>query len=208
MKERVVLILVMLGGFVVSNAQVGAGFTVANDLYNIYSNPEDVQDVHRKNGSALLNLGIGPKIWFGAKDFSFSVESLVNFSPLGLAIKDYKGLGAVSFPIMGKVNFKGLSGFNKDTGLGYSIGGGIQYNKTELFGLKDSFESQGVQRDFYRTYNVQAAVGVGLTGFSGYLYGRYGFNPDLDGARNFHIGLQLDFNFSELKKIDKPESAL
>lgn len=205
---RVPLIILFLSAFTIAHSQVGVGLTVSNDLYNVYNNPIDVEDIHRRNGSALLSLGLGPKIWLGAKDLSFSLESTANLSPLGLALKDYKGLGAVSFPILAKINFKGLSGFNKLTGIGYSIGGGIQYSRTELFGLDDEFAMRGVQRDFFRTYNVQVAAGLGLTGFSGYAFFRYGFNPDLDGANNFHFGLQFDFNFIELKKIHKPESAL
>ncbi len=190
-----------------SEAQFGIGLTASNDFYNIYNNPED-GIAHRRNGSVLLNIALGPKIWVGGKTFSVSVESQANLSLLGLAIRDYKGLGAVSFPIMGKLNFGGLSGLNKVMKAGFSVGGGVQYNRTEIFGLTQEFVDRGVTRDFFRTYNIQIGGGVGISGFTAELFGRYGFNPDLDSANNFHIGLQFGFNIIQLKKIKRPESEL
>lgn len=189
------------------SAQFGIGLTFSNDLYNIYNNPSD-GIAHRRNGSALLNLSLGPKIWVGGEKFSVSVEGQANLSPLGLALKDYKGLGAVSFPFLAKLNFGGLSGMNDSMAFGFSVGGGIQYNRTELFGLSEEFASQGVVRDYFRTYNIQAGYGIGISGFTAELFSRYGFNPDLDGANNFHVGLQFGFNIVALKKIRKPESEL
>ena len=187
--------------------QFGIGLTVSDDLYNVYSNEED-GIAHRRNGSALLSLGIGPKIWVGGESFTVSAEAQVNYAPFGLAIKDFKGMGALSFPIMAKVNFGGLSGMNSKMALGFSAGGGIQYSRTELYGLKDEYADQGVTRDYFKTYNVQIGYGIGISGFTAELFTRYGFNPDLDGANNFHIGLQFGFNLIHLKKIRKPESEL
>ncbi len=190
-----------------SYSQFGIGLTFSNDLYNVYSNPEDgIAD--NKNGSAILNLAIGPKIWVGVEKFSISVESQVNYGALGLALEDYKGLGSVSFPFMAKLNFGGLSGLNKVMQFGGSLGGGIQYNKTEIYGLSEEFASQGVVRAYYKTYNVQAGLGLGISGFTGHFFARYGFNKDLEKASNFHVGFQFDFNLVQMKKIQKPESAL
>ena len=44
---------------------------------------------------------------------------------------------------MAKLNFNGLSGLDREGRLGFSVGGGIQYSKTELYGLDDSYASQG-----------------------------------------------------------------
>lgn len=209
---RLALVFTFCLSLQLCHSQVGLGITSTFDLYNLYSNPESSQppqvSFSRKNGAALSSLGLGPKFWVGTENFSFSVEALANLSPLGLSIGDFKGIGAVSFPIMGNFNFGGLSSFNKVIKVGYSIGGGIQYNRTELFGLTNSFENQGVSRNYFRTYNIQLAVGGGLNGFTGRFYTRYGFNPSLDGAWNVNIGIQMSLNFSMTKTIHKPESAL
>jgi hypothetical protein len=181
--------------------------TVTNDFYNRYSNPSD-SIAHDANGSALLNLGLGPKIWFGGEKVSFSIETYANLGILGLSLPDFKGLGNVSFPVLAKLNFGGLAGTNKEGRFGFSLGGGLQWNKTELYYLSNSFEDRGVNRDFFRTYVIQAGAGFGLTGFGGQFFVRYGFNPDVDGGNSLNLGLQFDFNFLKLKKIDDPASRL
>ncbi len=188
-------------------AQFGIGLTLSHDLYNRYVNPKDGIE-SASNGSLLLNLALGPKIWIGGESFSFSAEAQANWGVLGLSIADYKGLGSTSFPFIGKFNFGGLSGLNKEGRFGYSIGGGVQYNKTEIYYLNNDFEERGGERKFFKTYVIQAGYGFGVSGFAMQGFIRYGFNPDIDGASNIHIGLQYDFNIPKLKKIADPASAL
>lgn len=202
-------ILICLMGFSqVAFAQFGIGLTAGTDLYNRYSNPIDATGEHRANGSALLNFALGPKIWIGGENFSFSMETQANLGLLGLSLPDFKGLGNVSFPIMGKLNFAGLSGLNKEGRFGLSVGGGIQYNKTELYYQTNDFKEKGGERSFFKTYIVQVGYGFGISGFSAQFFTRYGFNPDLDGANSVNVGLQFDFNIPKLSKIDDPNSRL
>lgn len=201
------IVAVLLGLFTNTlSAQVGYGFTLTNDLYHRYSNPED-GIAGRSAGSAILNLGAGPKIWLGGQNVSLSLEAQACIGFLGLAIKDYKGLGTVSYPIMAKINFNGLSGLDREGRLGLSIGGGIQYSKTELYGLDDSFAEKGVERKLFKTYIAQAGYGFGISGFGLQGFARYGWNPD-NKANSLNIGLQWDFNWRMVKKIASPESSL
>jgi len=188
------------------SAQFGIGITACNDIYQRYSNPED-DIASRSAGGALLNLGIGPKIWVGAKDFSVSVEGMANIGLVSFALKDNKGYGAGAIPILAKLNFGGLSGLNKSGKMGTSIGGGIQYSKTEVYGLDQEFADMGVVRNYIKTYVVQLGYGFGLSGFSAHGFVRYGFNSD-EGGNSLNIGIQYDFNLPMLKKIDDPASAL
>jgi hypothetical protein len=187
------------------NAQFGYGLTATNDLYHRYSNPKD-GIASPSAGSAILNLGVGPKIWIGSRKVTFSAEALANIGFLGLASKDYKGLGTVSYPIMGKLNFNGLSGLDKEGQLGFSIGGGIQYAKTELFGLSDEYKAKGVKRSLFKTYIAQAGYGFGLSGFAVQGFLRYGWNKEK--ANTYSVGIQWDFNYKQLQKISNPESSL
>lgn len=188
-------------------AQFGYGFTVSNDLYQRYINPAD-EIASPSAGSAILNLGIGPKIWVGNKNISFSAEGQAVLGFLALSSKDYKGLGSIAFPVMGKLNFKGLSTFDKEGRMGFSIGGGFQQNRTEFFGLSDEFVSKGVTRNYFTTYIIQGGYGFGLSGFTAHGFVRYGFNPDIKNISTLNIGLQFDFNRPMLKKITNPESEL
>lgn len=205
--RRYILVFACLASFYSMSAQFGYGCTFSWDLYNRYANPSD-GIAHNANGGALLNFALGPKIWIGGEKFSFSAETQANIGLLGLAVNDYKGMGNFSVPVIGKLNFAGLSGLNKEGRFGFSIGGGMQWNKTEIYGLKEDFEERGVTRDYFKTYIVQAGYGFGVSGFTAYGFVRYGFNPDLEGANNMHYGLQFDFNLPYLKKIDDPNSSL
>ncbi|MBT8191167.1 MAG: hypothetical protein HKO89_01720 [Saprospiraceae bacterium] len=207
MKRLLILFLFALTSLTTMHAQTGIGLTISNDLYNRYVNPKDGIE-SPSNGSVLLNLAIGPKIWLGSESFSFSAEAQANWGILALSLADYKGLGSASFPIMGKFNFAGLSGLNKEGRFGFSIGGGIQFNKTEIYYQTNDFKEKGGERSFFKTYVIQAGYGFGISGFTMHGFVKYGFDPDVDGASNLHIGIQYDFNIPKLSKISDPASAL
>lgn len=183
------------------NAQFGYGLTVTNDLYQRFTNPtsEIGESIYESSGSTLLNIGVGPKLWLGNQNFSISVEASANLGIFAFAIKDYKGMGTASFPMLINLNFKGLSGFDPEARQGFSIGGGIQYTKTELYGVTDKFEKKGLERKLFPSYLVHAAYGFGLQGFAAAGFVRYGFHPDNDG-KTLSIGVQWDFNSAKLKK--------
>ena len=204
MKFRFVLIVFLtfgLGTQVIG--QFGYGLTAKTELYQRFSNPED-GIASRSAGSALLNLGIGPKLWFGSDYFAFSPEASVVFSPFALSLGDYKGLGAVSFPVMGKFHFGGITGLNSDGRMGFAIGGGVQWSRTELFGLTEKFAEQGVERAYFKTYIIELDVGFGLSGFNIHGFVRYGFNNDIK-ANTFNFGVGYDFNIPHLKEAINPE---
>ncbi|MBK8856088.1 MAG: hypothetical protein IPN10_18765 [Saprospiraceae bacterium] len=193
-----------------STAQFGLGLTFNYDFYQRYTNPKDNFEAGRSAGSVLTNISLGPKIWIGKPSFSFSVESQIGIAPLGLDTKEFKGLGMATLPIIGQLNFKGNSGLQTEQSIGYSIGGGIQYNRTELFGLKNKYEDLGVNRTFFPTYIIQAGVGYGIgnSGFLFNLFTRYGFNQESK-AQSFNIGIQFDINMIAFRKnLNNPNSAL
>ena len=103
--KRTILTFFILSLLVVeATAQnFGYGGTLRTELYSHYSNPRD-GIASRSAGSALVNIGLGPKIWVGGPDFAFSPEVSMVFSPFALSIADFKGLGAVSFPILSLIH--------------------------------------------------------------------------------------------------------
>jgi hypothetical protein len=206
MYRKLLIFIIVLMATVVSYAQFGYGFTASNDLYHRYVNPKN-GNIEPASGSAILNLGAGPKIWLGNKKVSVSLEGQAVVGFLSLSSKEYKGLGSIAFPLLAKLNFKGLSTFDREGKMGFSVGGGLQYNKTEFFGLTEEFLKKGVVRDFFTTYVVQAGYGFGISGFTAHGIVRYGFNPD-DKTNTWNIGLQYDFNRPMLKKITSAESEL
>lgn len=193
-----------------SQAQIGIGLTTGGDLYQRYTNPENPADsgALRSSGNALLNSSVGPKIWIGGDRFSLSIEAQVILGATGFDINEYKGMGTVAFPLMAHLNFKGNSGFGNRTkfGTGFSIGGGIQYNKTELYGTTREFED--LERKLFPTYVGEIQLGGGGGGVNVYFYTRYGVGYDFDtseftGARSLNIGISSSFNITSLKKGGK-----
>lgn len=199
----VVLSFVLCGVISVSAQSVAWGGTIRQELYTRYANPTD-DIAARSAGSALLNLGVGPKLWIGGGDFSFSPEASFMLSPLALSTGDFKGLGALSFPILAKFEFFGNSNFNETGKFGFSIGGGLQYSRTELWYLKGSFEEEGVERSFFRTYVIEGDFGYGISGFDVHFFIRYGWSNDTD-ANTLNIGIGYDFNVPKLKKATDAE---
>lgn len=188
-------------------SQFGYGLTASNDLYHYYQNPADDTGESTSAGNALLNLGVGPKIWVGVEDFSISLEAQAVIGLTSFSVKDYKGLGTTSFPIMAKFNFGGLSGLDKEGKFGWSIGAGIQYSRTELYYVSDSFEELGGTRSLFKNYVGQVGYGFGMSGFSAHGFVRYGYDPD-NKSKAFSIGVQYDFNRVKMKEISDPESEL
>lgn len=206
MKKSILIYLFVTLFSGLSFGQFGYGFTLNHDLYQRYVNPEDNAG-KLSSGSAILNLSAGPKIWVGGKTFSVSIEGTANIGLLALTLNENKGIGTVAYPIIASLNFKGLSTLSREGQLGLRIGGGIQYSKTELYGIKDEYVDQGVTRELFRTYVAQIGYGFGISGFTIHGIARYGWNPDTK-ANTLNIGLQYDFNLPMLKKIKDPNSAL
>jgi len=184
-------------------AQLGYGFTSRLELYSRYVNPKD-DIASPSSGSAIVNLGFGPKLWLGAEKYSVSIEGTAVFSPFALSVKDFKGLGALSFPVLARLNLGGLSALNKEGKPGFSVGLGYQWTRTELYGLRNKYEDLGVSRNYFRNLVAELGVGYGMGGFAGQLFIRYGRDGD---ARSnvFSIGLIYDHNAPKLKKTTDPD---
>jgi len=197
MKRFLVLFAMIFVSFNL-NAQIGYGSSFGIDLYQRYSNPED-GIASPSAGNALLNILWGPRIWIGGTKVSASIEGQINIGLTSFSLKDFKGLGAVSFPVIFKLNTKGLSGFYPGFAKGVSFGAGFQWSKTELYHLSNSFKEKGGERNFNRTIIGQIDLGYGSFGTSGALYFRYGKNIDTD-ANSLNIGIFLSINKSYVKK--------
>lgn len=206
MTKLYTLIFILILGTGNLLGQVGIGFTITNDIYQRYNNPADGL-AGTSAGSLIMNLGIGPKIWIGGNDVSISLDATANLGVFGIDLNDYKGMGMVAFPIMAHLNFGGLSGLDKEGKFGLTFGGGIQYNKTELYYLKNEDEDNGVKRDLFKTIVAEIGYGFGMTGFTIHPFIRYGWDPD-GSANSFNFGIRYDFNIPKLKEISNPESEL
>ncbi len=195
-KYLIITAILLLNSY--SYSQIGFGTSAGLDVYQRYSNPVD-KIAYPASGNVMLNFIFGPKIWIGNERLSLSIEGQANLGLTSLAIRDYKGLGAISFPVIAKLNFNGLSGFYQGFASGYAIGAGLQWTKTELYYLSDEYEDKGVTRNFYKTFVVEFDLGVGSFGKILYGYIRYGMNFE-NKASILNIGFIADINYTFKKK--------
>lgn len=204
--KKSILSFLLVVGFLLSNvsytnAQVKANMSIIYgfDFYHRMVNPAENNAFDRSAGSALLNMTLGPRITVGGPKFSVSIESHGNIGFLGLNIQEYKGLGTLNIPVMARLNFKGLSQLNDNFSLGNSIAGGIQYNKSELYGVTKKFKEQGLTRKFFPVYVLEYATGMGFKSVTLELYARGGWNPQTK-ANSFNFGMNIVYSL--IHKID------
>ncbi len=185
-----------------TQAQFNIGVISGGDFYQRYVNPVDDTETGRSSGSAILNGNFGLKVFVGAPSFSVSVESYINSGLLALDVNEYKGLGAVSYPILAKLNFKGLSGFGVVEGAkGWSIGGGVQWSRTEVYGLSLPAQQAGVERKLFRNYVFEISYGNGTKSKIQEYFVRYGFDPVVS-SNVFNIGVNTTFSIPYFKLPD------
>ena len=136
----------------IGHSQVGFGITTGIDFFQMYDKG-DPDDLFKSStsGSAIVNLILGPKMWIGGPKFSLSLEAPFNWGPLHFDLNEWKGIGAIAFPLGAKLNFGAPSGFSNSNLFGFSIGGGIQYMNTENFGTKKEFRDK-IDTGYFSTY--------------------------------------------------------
>lgn len=165
------------------------------DLYQWYKNPkcnEAAATRSSSSGTSILAFPLGARFITGVNNFSLSFEASANIGLFSVDINEFKGVGSLAFPLIIKFNQGGLSGFSKNKLLGYSIGGGIQYSRTELFGLTSSFNY--LTRDFFPTYVGEISIGGGVNGASVVFNNRIGIGPKNSFTLNSGIIIYMNFH--------------
>lgn len=164
------------------------------DFYQHFTNPEVAGDTTiRTSGNAITNIIIGPKFYIGFKNFSVSGEVQANWGITALCMNEFKGVGALSLPLLGKLNFGGLSGINENTGdFGVSIGGGVQYSMTEIYGLTSEFRDI-TKRDLFKVYVGEIQIGYRAESGVASFYVRYGKGEN--NSSLFQIGYTVSYIF-------------
>lgn len=203
--KRLILIASLFCICWTAQGQVGLGLTVSNDVYQHYKNPTSHDG--GSAGSVLGNLGVGPKLWVGNHNFSVSAEAQAVWGIFGYSLKEYRGMGTVAYPIMVKLNFSGLTAMDNEARMGFSVGGGVQYSRTELYGTTEAFDAGSGKRTLFMTYVGQVGYGFGVNGFGLVGFARYGYHPE-EKSSTINVGVQYNFNITKMTKIFSPESAL
>ncbi|MFK7948778.1 MAG: hypothetical protein AB8G11_14390 [Saprospiraceae bacterium] len=203
MKKITIIFAFLFSGLAMTDvaAQVGAGLVFGGDYYQWYRNPTVAGETDQQSsGNAILNGAFGPKIWFGAKNFSLSLEGHINWAITAFDMHEYKGMGHLSFPLLAKLNFGALSTFDGGTSRGFYIGGGVQYSRTEAYGLTGDFDDN-TTRNYFQTLIGEIGFGGGEDGVVTTTFVRFGVGEN--NALTLNIGSMLNFNVGEfIRSLD------
>ncbi|MFH0865883.1 MAG: hypothetical protein V1904_06790 [Bacteroidota bacterium] len=177
-----------------AKSQIRFSVNYGLDFYQHFTNPEVEGDTTlRTSGNAIANIIIGPKFYIGFRNFSVSGEAEVNWGITALCLKEFKGVGVLSFPLLAKLNFGGLSGLIENIGdFGVSIGGGVQYSMTEIYGLTSEFNNI-TKRDLFKVYVGEIQIGYRAESGVASFYVRYGKGEN--NSSLFHIGYTVSYIF-------------
>jgi hypothetical protein len=206
MKKFTIIFAFLFGGLAFNDvsAQIGAGLVLGGDYYQWYRNPEVAgEEALSSTGNVLLNVAMGPKFWFGGENFSLSVEGHINWGITAFDMHEYKGMGNLSFPLIAKLNFGGISGFGQEDRKGIYIGGGMQFTRTEAYGLTSDY-TMNTTRNYFPTWIGEIGFGSGGEGITSTTFVRVGLgyeNGGFNQAFTLNVGSIIEINFSEFIKF-------
>ncbi len=186
----------LLWGFSKLNAQkiqMGMSLYLDYNLYHRYQKP-DFLSPERESAGQLLNLlplgGFG--FWIGqAGSFTVGIEGGLDYMPFSIDLQEYKGLGAVSFPLLLRATqpFAPWAEISPFVGVGI----GLQWNRIDLYG-RPSGAALGLN-NYFKTQVVELSIGLGrgwqpTTRQTGLLafYARIG--KAAEGAHTLNFGLR------------------
>ncbi|WMX16702.1 MULTISPECIES: hypothetical protein [unclassified Aureispira] len=134
---------------------VGSAFFMNYNLYSWYQKPSRIESPLSASGQVLNILpGLGVNFWVGDVDrWIVSIEGGIEYLPFALDIDHYKGLGALSIPLLAKVQFPVAK--QKSLWLMLHFGAGTQLLHTDIYARPSAYQN---------TYNPFFASIVGETG--------------------------------------------
>jgi hypothetical protein len=193
------LILVFCTQLEAQKLQMGMSFYLDYNLYHWYKKPASLSPETESAGQILNLLPIGGMgLWIGrAGSTTLGIEGGIDYSPFSFDTKEYKGMGAVSFPVLVRLTQpfapqQGISPF-------FGVGAGLQWNRIDLYGRPSG--SQTALNPYFQTRVIEFSLGMGSgwhiderqTGLIAF-YARIGNSPDQAFSMNFGLRAKLLIN--------------
>lgn len=177
--------------------------------YNLYSwyqkpyqryPPQQFNFPDTRSVGQVLNVlpGVGGGLLIGDKRyFAFSLEGQANYYPFSFDLVEYKGMGAVSFPVLGLFHIFLNSSFREEPDPDFKkpptsrtfiyFGGGVQWMATEFQARPQDYQKQ--YNPFFMTYVGEVGLGMGLNGSIFAIFGRFGMD-DQEGI-SIDVGIKI-----------------
>ncbi|BDS12626.1 hypothetical protein [Aureispira anguillae] len=174
---------------------VGYGLFMNYNLYCWYQKTSQA-DLSLSSSGQVFNVlpGLGFNVWFGDVDrWILSIESAIEYAPFALDLAHYKGMGALSIPILAKAQFPIAK--QQSLWLMLHVGAGAQLSKTELSARPPTH--QNVFNPFFTTVIGEVGFHISAVGYRRQhireveLFIRAGVGAL--GAVSFNSGLRMTF---------------
>lgn len=138
---------------------LGYAFFMNYNLYSWYQKPSTIENPLSSSGQVLNVLpGLGVNFWVGDVDhWMLSVEGGIEYLPFALDTDIYKGMGALSIPILAKAQFPILK--QKSLWLMLHAGAGVQLLHTDIYARPDVY--QNIANPFFT--NIVGEVGLHIS---------------------------------------------
>lgn len=190
--QLLTLVLILLPS--ISQAQsLGLWASIDWSVYQRYQRPSthDFAQIAGQKNSAGQVLNVLPSIRLGMmlntwKRFDLTIEGGICYAPFSQDIDRYKGIGALSFPVLMSLQIHG----DYDDWL-ITIGGGVQFSRIEYAMNPKDFE--GINNPYFMTYVGEISYGTlnkyyVFAGLS--IFGRLGFGSSQ--AHTLDIGVRVN----------------
>lgn len=142
---------------------VGYAFFINYNLYSWYQKPSTIERPLSSSGQVLNILpGLGLNVWVGNVDqWIISIEGGIEYLPFALDIDHYKGLGALSIPLMAKVQFPVAK--QKSLWLMLHFGAGTQLLHSDIYARPDFY--QNTANPFFTSIIGEFGIHISAVGY-------------------------------------------
>ena len=178
-----------------TKTKVSAGYALFlnYNLYSWYQKPNTIENPLSSSGQIFNVLpGLGLNLWVGDIDhWIISLEGGIEYLPFALDTDIYKGMGALSIPILAKVQFPLAK--QKSLWLMLHVGAGAQFLHTDIYARPDAY--QNAANPFFTSIVGEVGVHISTVGYKRQhireveLFFRAGAAPF--GTASFNTGLRL-----------------
>jgi hypothetical protein len=171
----------------------GYGLFLNYNLYSWYQKPSTIERPLTASGQVLNVLpGLGLNFWVGDVDhWILSVEGAIEYLPFALDIDNYKGLGALSIPLLAKIQFPVAK--QKSLWLMLHFGAGVQLLHSDIYDRPKTYEN--ASNPFFTSFVGEFGLHISAVGYKRQhlreveLFFRAGAAPF--GTLSFNTGLRL-----------------